>query len=92
MTDPEITLTAESYEVSASETVSTGDYENYVAETTVSGEIGGVDELDEEMRRLLRRQLFVLHRDLQRVVQRAGENRISIRDAEDWSDPDRRDS
>lgn len=87
MSDDDITFTAEAYTVHGGEKISTGDYENAQYDVTVEGGIDGVGELDAETRRYIRRRLLVLHRDLQKVVQQAAENRIAIESAEDWDDP-----
>lgn len=82
-----ITFTAEEFAVSADETVSTGDYENYDAYASLSGAIDGVGEMDAETRRVIRSHLLALHHDLQDVVERAAANRVKLSDQENWEDP-----
>lgn len=85
--EDDITITVDRYKVHAKETVSTGDYESHELNNTIEGEIKGVESMDSETRAYVRRQLLVCLRDLQKTVQQAGENRLAIEDAEDWSDP-----
>lgn len=84
--DEEIILTPDRFLVSASEKVSTGDYENYNPHATIEG---GVDagDLDEETRAAIRQRLLDLQHDLQAILERSCKNRIAIKDSEDWSDP-----
>lgn len=80
----EIRLSADSFTVSASEKVSTGEYENYNPHATIEGTIEGVDQLDDQTRRMLRGRLLEIHRDLQETLEQAVNNRIAIRDDENW--------
>lgn len=96
----EVVLDATEFTVHASEKVSTGDYENANVSMTIEGEIKGVrfgpdgpetfapsPTHSEEERRELYQQLMDIQKDLQRLVERAGENRQRIRDHEDWDVP-----
>lgn len=84
MTGDGITITATEWTVSASEKISTGDYENYEPHVTIKGEVPMQTELDEETRRELKAKLLAIHRDAQEIVERAGDNRLAVEDAEDW--------
>ena len=84
MTDDGIQLTATEFKVSATEKVSTGDYENYQPHVTIEGEMPLAVTLDEEQRRELKAKLLALHKDAQEIVERAGENRIAAEGHADW--------
>ena len=84
MTDDGIQLTATEFKVSATEKVSTGDYENYQPHVTIEGEIPLAAQLDEENRRELKARLLAIHKDAQEIVQRAAENRIANPEYENW--------
>lgn len=78
-----ITITAEGATIHASEKVSTGDYETATVSKTLDLNIEGVD-LEDGVPVALRNRLLAIQRDLQRDVERAGENRVKIRDHEQW--------
>lgn len=82
--DDGITLRGTSFTVSASEKVSTGQYENYNPHLTLEGEIPK-EELTEEAREDLKEQLLSIHGDLQAVLQKAAGNRIADPEFEDWT-------
>lgn len=86
MSDHDIQFTAESYRVKAREQIQVDDYEPSEVVVEVVGSIENVENFDAE-RRYIRRQLLAHLRDLQKVAQQASENRLAIKDAEDWSDP-----
>lgn len=79
-----ITLRGTSFKVSASEKVSTGEYENYSPHITVDGDIPK-EELTEANRADLKEQLLRLHGDLQNVLQKAVGNRIAEPEFETWT-------
>ena len=79
-----ITLRGTSFTVSASEKVSTGQYENYNPHLTLEGEIPK-EELTDEAREDLKEQLLSLHGDLQAVLNKATGNRIAEPEFEDWT-------
>lgn len=85
MSDDEITLTATEFKVSVTEKRSTGEYENVQPHASLEGELE--TELAGENRARVRRQLLAIQRDLQAVVEQAADNRVSIEEHEDWSDP-----
>jgi len=82
--DDGITLRGTSFTVSASEKVSTGEYENYNPHLTLEGEIPK-EELTEENREDVKQQLLSLHGDLQAVLNKAAGNRIAEPEFEDWT-------
>lgn len=82
-----IELTATEWKVTASEKVSTGEYENYTPYVEISGELPHKDTLDEESRRELKARLLGVEKDAQEIVRRASENRTS--DDADWGVPKR---
>jgi len=84
MSDDEITLRGTSFTVSASEKVSTGQYENYNPHLTIEGEIPKED-LTDENREDLKEQLLGLHGDLQAVLQKATGNRHAESEWENWT-------
>lgn len=85
MSDPDIALDGTEFTVSATEKVSTGDYETYDAHTTISGEIDmGDHELDADARKALRARLLSLHKDVQETVERSCANRLKLDGGEDW--------
>lgn len=88
MTDDDITLTATSFKVSATEKRSLDQYENHQPHVTIEGEVDG-GELTPDARRELRARLLALHQDAQAVVSRAAENRIAHPDDRDWGVPKR---
>lgn len=79
-----ITLRGTRFTVSASEKVSTGEYENYSPHLSLEGDIPQ-EELDEAARADLKEQLLQLHGDLQAVLERAGGNRVAEPEWETWS-------
>lgn len=79
-----ITLRGTSFTVSASEKVSTGQYENYNPHLTIEGEIPK-EELDEANREDLKDQLLALQGDLQAVLNKAAGNRHAEPEWEDWT-------
>jgi len=82
-----ITLEGREFTVSASEKVSTGDYENYEPHATIKGEIPAPEsELDKETRTQVRRELTALHDDLQQVLKTAVDNRLAADGHEEWPD------
>ena len=86
----EITLRGTSFTVSASEKVSTGDYENYNPHATIEGELPAAEsELDQETRAAVKQELLKLHGDLQDILNKATGNRIAASDHEDWSFEDK---
>jgi hypothetical protein len=82
-----ITLRGTSFTVSASEKVSTGQYENYNPHLTLEGEIPK-EELTDEAREDLKEQLPSLHGDLQAVLNKAAGNRTADAEFEDWTSGD----
>lgn len=80
----EITLRATSWTVSASEKVSTGQYENYNPHITLEGEIPA-EELTEAAREDVRERLLSIHGDLHAVLQKAASNRLAEPEWEDWT-------
>lgn len=87
MSDEKFTLEGREFTVSASEKVSTGDYENYEPHATIKGEIPAPQsELDTETRKQLRRELVSLHYDLQKTLEWAIENRLAAEGHEVWPD------
>lgn len=90
MSDGDISLTADSFTIHASEKVSTGDYENANVSMTIEGTIEGV-EMGSEIPDALRARLHSIQRDLQRDVEQAGMNRVREREFEKWGpDPHER--
>lgn len=84
----DIEITANGYKVHVGEKVSTGDYENHQIDMTVEGDVSVGDDVDFDAQRdYIRRTLLAQLRDMQKVAQQVGENRIAIEDAEEWSDP-----
>lgn len=79
----EIQFTVDSFKVSASEKISTGEYENYTPHASIEGSIEGVNKLNDEKRTAIQQRLLSLHRDLQRVLQKTCKNRLRIKDTED---------
>lgn len=84
MSEKGITITATEWTVSAREKISTGDYENFEPHVTIKGEVPMRAELDEAARTELKARLLAVHKEAQEIVERAGENRIAVEDAEDW--------
>jgi hypothetical protein len=84
MSDDGITLRGTSFTVSASEKVSTGQYENYNPHLSIKGEIPE-EELTDENREDLKRQLLGLHGDLHAVLQKATGNRHAEPEWENWT-------
>lgn len=81
-----IHLIGSGFTVSASEKVSTGEYESHDAHITINGEIPTTgSHLDDETRADLKEQLLQLHGDLQAVLNKAAGNRIADPDFEDWT-------
>lgn len=80
-----VTFSATEFTVSASEKISTGDYENYEPFASITGEIDGVEELDDQTRLMIKGRLLELHKDLQKTLGQAANNRLSIADDEDWT-------
>lgn len=90
MSENDISLTADSFTIHASEKVSTGDYENANVSMTIEGSIEGV-EMGSEIPDALRARLHSIQRDLQRDVEQAGMNRVREREFEKWGpDPHQR--
>ncbi len=85
MTDNGIDITATEWTVSATEKVSTGDYESHDVHTTIKGEIPLSDPLTEDRRKELKAKLLAVHKEAQEMVERAAENRIAAEGHEDWS-------
>lgn len=83
MSDDDITLTADSFTVHASEKVSTGDYENASMSMTIEGSIEGL-EVEGDIPDRLRARLHAIQRDLQRDVEEASVNRLRDREFEKW--------
>ena len=80
-----ITLQGREFTVSASEKVSTGDYENYEPHATIKGEIPAPEsELDKETRVQVKRELIALHHDLQQVLETTIDNHLAADGHEDW--------
>lgn len=80
-----IKLEGREFTVSASEKVSTGDYENYEPHVTIKGEIPAPEsKLDQQTRTELRRELTALHHDLQGVLEVSIQNRLRAEGHEDW--------
>lgn len=84
MSEDGITLRGTKFTVSASEKISTGQYENYSPSLTLEGEIPN-EELTEENRAAFREEALQLHGDLQQVLDRATANRTAEPEWEDWS-------
>lgn len=84
MTDDGISLRGTGFKVSASEKVSTGQYENYNPHITIEGEIPS-ELLDEENREDLKEKLLQLHGDLQAVLGKAAGNRHAEPEWESWT-------
>jgi len=85
-----ITITVNTWTVSASEKISTGDYENYNPHLTVAGSFEpdgdtSLCELTPTTEALLEAELLRLQRHLQCVLERACENKIALPENEDWS-------
>jgi len=81
-----ITLRGTEFTVSASEKVSTGEYENYNPHVSLQGELPAAEsELDEETRAAVKQELLNLQGDLQDVLSKAAGNRIAASEHEDWS-------
>jgi hypothetical protein len=79
-----VTLTATEWSVSASEKISTGQYENYEVSAFVSGDIPegvNVTEDGEELETELNR----VHARLMDSVQKAAENRERLPEDRDWT-------
>lgn len=82
----DIELSATEFTVSASEKVSTGEYENGEYFVSLKGDVEGVESLDADTHEELRRRLLAAQGELQKVVEQAGENRHSHPDFENWED------
>lgn len=82
--DDGITLIGTSFTVSASEKVSTGQYENYNPHITVEGKIP-MAELDETARADVKEELLKIHGDLQQVLGKAAGNRQAEPEWESWT-------
>lgn len=82
--DDEITLTADRWTVSATEQISTGEYENYQPHVKIEGDVPLQVELDQDTRTELKARLLGLHKEAQAILQRACENRIAEPGHEDW--------
>lgn len=88
MTDdlPEgITLIGTSFKVSATEKVSTGQYENYNPTVTLEGELPAAVHLNDHNREAVKEQLLKLHGDIQKVLSRAAGNRVAEPEYENWT-------
>ena len=72
------------FKVSASEKISTGDYENYTPHTSIEGEFEVPIFLDEEAKRQVRQMTMDLHRDLQETLEQVALNRTRIEEHEEW--------
>lgn len=81
-TEDGVTLTATEWSVTATEKVSTGEYENAEYHTTIGGEVDGGAVLDADTRRELKARLLAVHKVAQEMVTRSGENRVG--DEVDW--------
>lgn len=82
--DDGITLIGTEFKVSASEKVSTGQYENYSPHVTVEGQIPAAG-LTEENREALKEELLKIHGDLQQVLGKAAGNRTAEPEWETWT-------
>ena len=88
MTDPDITLNAREWKVSATETISTGEYESYKPHVAVEGTIPEHEsELTPERRTELTARLLSLHADVREVVERSAENRVRLPEERDYGIP-----
>jgi len=72
-----------SVKVSASEKVSTGDYENYSPHSTMEADVFLAESWEEQREDLLE-TLLDMHRTNQRLLAQAVENRIALPEDEDW--------
>jgi len=84
MTEREIELQADRWKVHAAEKVSTGEYESHEVRQTIEGDIPRGAVLDAAGRKALKAKLLTVQQDLQKTVQRAGENRVALPESEDW--------
>jgi hypothetical protein len=87
-TEDGIALVGTEWTVSASEKISTGEYENAQYHTTIEGEIATpAPELDADGRKELKARLLSIHKEAQETVERAAENRIREPGHDDWGVP-----
>lgn len=80
----DIELSPEEFTVHASEKISTGDYENGTYSLSISGSVEGVGDLTKQEHEALFAHLLSVQRDLQHQVEQVAENRVKLRDSEDW--------
>lgn len=72
-----------SVKVSASEKVSTGDYENYNPHSTMEADVYLAGSWEDQREDLLQ-TLLDMHRSNQRLLEQSVENRIALPEEEDW--------
>lgn len=77
------TITVAEVTVSASEKVSTGQYENYNPHTTLKGSVI-LEGPWEDHKESLESQLLDIHKSVQKTLQRACDNKIAVEEHEDW--------
>lgn len=80
-------ITVTSVKISASEKVSTGQYENYNPHTTLEGQIVTPGPWSDHREDIIS-QVLDMHRTTQKILQRATDNKLSDPDFEDWSGED----
>ena len=76
-------VTVTSVKVSASEKVSTGEYENYNPHSTLEADVHLDGDWEEQKPELLE-TLLDLHQTNQKILETACENKIALPEEEDW--------
>lgn len=82
MSSEDIRITPTGAKIHCSEKVSTGDYESATVSQTVEFDIE--TDAEDGFQEDLRERLMLIQKHLQRDVEKAAENRVKVRDHEDW--------